>query len=176
MRDIGLSLPGLEIFSEGGDNQLALFDGSPRPSDDRPEWSEEDIVRLHWRLLQELAHLPQPETPLEEKIDTLNWVFTDPHKDRLPFSFANCLRVVGLSPLSPTEYFGALDIEAIRDWIRVNAARWMRSTIERYPDWVREEIAADPDRVAREIDRNPQWINEQVRHRARRDDFLALSA
>src|SRR5690242_20348953 len=39
------------------------------------EWSEEDIVFLHWRLLQEVSHLADPEKPLEEKFDTLRWVF-----------------------------------------------------------------------------------------------------
>ena len=35
------------------------------------EWSEEDIVFLHWRLLEEVSHLAEPATPLEEKFDTL---------------------------------------------------------------------------------------------------------
>ena len=39
------------------------------------EWSEDDIVLLHWRLLQEIRHLADPATPLEEKLDTLRWVF-----------------------------------------------------------------------------------------------------
>ena len=30
------------------------------------EWSEEDIVFLHWRLLEEVSHLAEPATPLEE--------------------------------------------------------------------------------------------------------------
>src|SRR5262245_5248206 len=51
------------------------------------EWSEEDVVLLHWRLLQELADLSDPETPLDAKIDTLRWVFTDPKCERQPFSF-----------------------------------------------------------------------------------------
>src|SRR5947199_74565 len=42
------------------------------------EWSEEDVVLLHWRLLQELGGLSDPDTPLDEKLDTLRWVFTDP--------------------------------------------------------------------------------------------------
>ena len=58
------------------------------------EWSEDDIVLLHWRLLQEIRHLADPATPLEEKLDTLRWVFTEREKDGLPFSFVNCLREV----------------------------------------------------------------------------------
>ena len=50
------------------------------------EWSEDDIVFLHWRLLQEVRHLADPSTPLEEKLDTLRWVFTEREKDGLPLS------------------------------------------------------------------------------------------
>lgn len=164
--------------------QLRLFDASPRHGGPDPDdavagesalsqWSEEDVVLLHWRLLEELRHLQHAETPLEEKIDTLNWVFTDPDKDSAPFSFVRCLQVVGSSPLSPTPYFGAVDPEGIRDWIRANATRWMRATIERYPRWVREEIRADPEHVVRQLDRNPQWINEEIKKRSAFGDFFA---
>jgi hypothetical protein len=73
---------------------------------------------LHWRLLQEIRHLADPATPLEEKLDTLRWVFTEREKDGLPFSFVNCLRVVGCSPLSPIPYCGLVDAEEVRDRIR----------------------------------------------------------
>jgi hypothetical protein len=46
------------------------------------EWSEEDIVFLHWRLLEEVSHLADPATPLEEKFDTLRWVFSERRKGR----------------------------------------------------------------------------------------------
>ena len=75
----------------------AALDDDTSPVD----WSEEDVVFLHWRLLQEVRHLADPETPLEEKFDTLRWVFTEREKDGAPFSFVSCLRVVGCSPLSP---------------------------------------------------------------------------
>ena len=68
------------------------------------EWSEEDIVFLHWRLLRQLSGLSDPETPLEEKLNVLRWVFSEHDKESRPFSFANCLRVVGCSPLSPAPH------------------------------------------------------------------------
>ena len=43
----------------------------PGDADEAPEWTEEDVVHLHWRLLLELRRLPDPETPLEAKLDTL---------------------------------------------------------------------------------------------------------
>lgn len=130
---------------------------------EQPEWSEEDVVLLHWRLLLELRRLPDPETPLEEKLDTLAWALTDPALDGRPFSFANCLRVVGTSPLSPTAYFGDLQVEDVRDWLRANARKWVRATLCRYPDWVQALIQEQPDWVAKQLARNPQWLNEQIK-------------
>ena len=75
------------------------------------DWTEQDVVFLHWRLLQEVEALADPETPLEAKLDTLRWVFTEREKDARPFSFVNCLRVVGCSPLSPIAYCGLVDAE-----------------------------------------------------------------
>lgn len=130
---------------------------------EQPEWSEEDVVLLHWRLLLELRRLPDPETPLEEKLDTLAWALTDPALDGRPFSFANCLRVVGTSPLSPTAYFGHLQVEDVREWLRANARKWVRATLCRYPDWVQALIHEQPDWVAKQLARNPQWLNEQIK-------------
>jgi hypothetical protein len=127
------------------------------------EWSEEDVVQLHWRLLKELEYLADPETPLADKLDTLRWVFTSPERDAGKFSFANCVRVVGTSPLSPTPYFGKVDVEAIRDWIRHKSKKWFRDTIARYPQWVQDLILDQPDWVEARLDRNPQWLNEQVK-------------
>jgi hypothetical protein len=128
-------------------------------------WTEEDIVLLHWGLLLELRRLADPDTPLEEKLDTLAWALTDPVLDARPFSMASCIRVVGTSPLSPTAYFGAASVEEIRDWIRSNAPRWLRVTLSRYPDWVQDHVRRHPDWVCRQLTRNPQWINEQVKLR-----------
>ena len=132
-------------------------------ADDTPEWTEEDVVHLHWRLLLELRRLPDPETPLEEKLDTLAWALTDPNLDGRPFSFASCLRVVGTSPMSPTPYFGLIQVDDIRDWLRTNARKWIHATIARYPEWVRVLIREQPDWVARQLARNPQWVNEQIK-------------
>jgi len=133
--------------------------------EEAPEWTEEDVVQLHWRLLLELRRLPDPETPLEEKLDTLAWALTDPVLDGRPFSFASCLRVVGTSPLSPTPYFGAVQVEDVREWLRTNARKWLRATLARYPDWVQALVREQPDWVAKQLSRNPQWINEQIKAR-----------
>ena len=137
----------------------------PNDLDEAPEWTEEDVVHLHWRLLLELRRLPDPETPLEEKLDTLAWALTDPDLDGRPFSFANCLRVVGTSPLSPTAYFGALQIDEVRGWLRANANEWIRATVAKYPDWVQALVRTQPDWIAKQLSRNPQWLNEQIKAR-----------
>ena len=141
--------------------------------DEIPDWTEEDIVYLHWKMLQQVAHLTDPERPLEEKFDTLAWVFADPDKQARPFSFVNCLHVVGCSPLSPIPYCGQVDAEEIRDRIRTNLKRWLNSTLERYPDWVRQAVITQPDWVHERLARNPQWINEQVNRIKDQGDLFA---
>lgn len=137
------------------------------------EWSEKDVVLLHWRLLKEIGRLADPETPLEEKFDTLRWVFTERDKDHKPFSFVSCLRVVGCSPLSPLPYCGLVDAEEVRDFIRCAVRRWLLQTLTRYPSWVREAIVDHPDWVETRLARNPQWINEEVRRVALEGDLFA---
>jgi hypothetical protein len=135
------------------------------------EWSEEDVVMLHWRLLLELRDLCDPETPLEEKIDTLRWIFTDADKEERPFSFVSCLKVVGCSPLSPTPYFGLVDAEAVRDWIRRHVKSWFDATIARYPAWVRQAVLDNPGWVESRLAKNPQWINEEIKKHREGDLF-----
>jgi hypothetical protein len=136
------------------------------------EWSEEEVVLLHWRLLQELGHLRDAETPLEEKFDTLRWVFTEREKERVPFSFVNCLRVVGCSPLSPIEFCGLTDADEIRTHILRRVRSWLRVTLQRYPSWVREVVTTNPAWVERQLEANPQWINEQLKRMDREGDLF----
>ena len=100
---------------------------------------------------------------------------TDPSLDGRPFSFANCLRVVGTSPMSPTPYFGLIQVDEVRAWLRTNSRKWIDATIARYPDWIQALIRAQPDWVAKQLARNPQWVNEQIkaRHATQQDDLFA---
>jgi hypothetical protein len=151
-----------------------LIDDDPPDEAEPPvEWSEEEVVNLHWRMLQEIADLSDPAAPLETKLDTLRWVFTEVDKDGLPFSFVNCLRVVGNSPLSPIAYCGAIDAEAIRDGLRGRVSDWLRASLKRYPDWVRQAVASRPDWVGDQLEKNPQWINEQVKAMNQQGDLFA---
>ena len=131
-RPSALPVPGSGAIPEALDDDTVI------------EWSEEDVVFLHWRLLREVRALRNPETPLEEKLDTLRWIFTERDKESRPFSFVNCLRIVGCSPLSPTPYFGLVDAEEIRDAIRCQVAAWLNATLARYPCWVRDAFLSNP--------------------------------
>ena len=146
----------------------ALLDDEEAPI----EWSEEDIVFLHWRLLQEVSQLADPATPLAEKFDTLRWVFSECEKDGMPFSFVSCLRVVGCSPLSPIAYCGRVDAEEVRDRIRHNLKTWFNATLERYPDWVCDAVVHNPAWVEARLAKNPQWINEQIKRMAVQGDLF----
>ena len=145
----------------------------PLVGDDTPvDWSEEDVVFLHWRLLQEVNRLADPATPLEEKFDTLRWVFTEHSKDGLPFSFANCVRVACCSPLSPIAYCGLVEVDEIRERIRAGLRQWLPATLLRYPDWVRQAVASNPEWIEARLERNPQWINEQLKRMADEGDLF----
>ncbi len=166
------ALSALSALSTAQAPQAAL--SGDHTEDDTPvEWSESDVVLLHWRLLLEVRRLADPATPLEEKYDTLRWVFTERAKEHRPFSFVNCLRVVGNSPLSPIPYCGRLDAEELRDHVRHHVRAWLGDTVARYPPWVREAIATQPAWVEANLARNPQWINEQLKRMSAQGDLFA---
>lgn len=141
-------------------------------SDPAPSWSEEDVVLLHWLLLKQVQRLADPETPFAEKIWTLNWVFTDPDKDALPFSFVSCVKVVSCSPLSPLPFIGDFDVSDLRERIAHSARRWMRESVERFPPWVQETLRRNPTELLAKLERNPQYLNEQIRLRQLKGDLF----
>ena len=143
-------------------------------NDDTPiEFSEEDVVRLHWWLLQKVKLLSSPGTPLAEKFEIIRWVFTDADRDTKPFSFVNCLRVVSCSPFSELPFNGSLDPEELHDWLRVRLRRWLEATISTYPKWVQEAVMANPNWVADCLAKNPQWLNEDVKRHSDRNDLFS---
>ncbi|NVD97675.1 hypothetical protein [Massilia sp. BJB1822] len=141
--------------------------------DEGPEFTEEEVVRLHWWLLQKVRLLSNENTPLADKFEIVRWVFTDPVRDTRPFSFVNCLRVVSCSPLSHLPFLGSLDPQEVRDWIGARLRHWIEATLQQYPDWVRQEVMANPEWVAECLARNPQWLNEEVRRHSVRQDLFS---
>lgn len=166
-----------------GHPEPAAFNGSlplegippqtrPAPPNQVIEWSEEEVVYLHWRLLQDVAQLADAAAPLAEKFDTLRWVFSEPHHDPLPFSFANCLRVVGSNPLSPIGYCGVVDVDEVRDCLRYQLRHWLDVSLNAYPAWVRQMVREQPAWVGAHLDKNPQWLNEQLKVMAQQGDLF----
>ena len=171
----GLQFHALPVASQFEGAALSARNAVEAAFDDEEavvEWSEDDIVFLHWRLLQEVRHLADPATPLEEKLDSLRWVFTEREKDAAPFSFVSCLRVVGCSSLSPIAYCGLVDAEEVRDRIRLGLKTWLAETLGRYPEWVRHAVAGNPAWVEERLARNPQWINEQLKQMSQEGDLF----
>lgn len=147
--------------------------GQPVDSEAAVEFTEEEVIALHWLLLHKVRLLGDERTPLAEKFELVRWVFTDPVRDRQPFSFVNCVRVVAVSPLSHLPFLGAIDAQEIRDWIASRLVPWFSDSMRGYPDWLRQAVVSNPDWVARCLERNPQWINEQVRRHAGCGDLFS---
>ena len=101
------------------------------------------------------------------------WVFTDPSRDRQPFSFVNCLRVAACSQLSRVPYIGACDAEEVRAWIGAQLRRWFEASLEAYPAWVRHAVKSNPEWIADRLAANPQWLNEQMRRHDERCDLFS---
>ncbi|MGK5060379.1 hypothetical protein ACQ4WY_25935 [Janthinobacterium sp. LB2P49] len=139
------------------------------------EFSEEELVALHWWLLRKVSLLSDPRTPLDEKFELVRWVFTDPVRDTQPFSFVNCMKVVSGSPLSQLPFIGGVDAQEVRDWIGSQLCRWFLSSLQDYPEWARQAVLAKPDWISENLFKNPQWINEQIKlHQS--DLFASLIA
>ncbi len=137
------------------------------------EFSEEEVVGLHWWLLRKVRLLEIPSTPLAEKFELVRWVFTDPVRDQQPFSFVNCMRVVACSPLSRLPFIGVCDPEEVRRWIAAHLRRWFEASLTCYPVWVRQAVMSNPEWVADRLAANPQWINEQIRLHEERGDLFS---
>jgi hypothetical protein len=132
-------------------------------NDDVIEFSEEELVALHWWLLRKVSLLSDPRAPLDEKFELVRWVFTDPVRDTQPFSFVNCMKVVSGSPLSQLPFIGAIDAQEVRDWIGSQLCHWFMSALHDYPAWVRQAVLTKPDWISDNLFKNPQWMNEQIK-------------
>ena len=135
-------------------------------------WTEEEVVYLHWRLLRSITSLADPRAGMLEKISVYRWVFNDdPVADEQPFSFVQCLKVVGCSPLTNVNglgYVGNVDARELRDLLVPRVARWMAGAFDAYPLDLREDIALNPDYYMRKLETDPQWIAKKLRERERR--------
>jgi len=125
-------------------------------------WSTEEIVGLHFILLDDLRRLADPETPLEERFELLEWVFTDGAREREPFSFGACVRL----------FLRTCDPDGVREALRPLSLVWLRDAVARLPTWLGEQILREPQWAAAELHRNPQWLNEELLRHEREPDLF----
>ncbi len=125
-------------------------------------WSTEEIVGLHFILLDDLRRLAEPETPLEERFELLEWVFTDRAHEIEPFSFGMCVRL----------FLRTCDPDGVREALRPLSRGWLREAIARLPAWLAARILREPQWAATELHRNPQWLNEELLRHARAPDLF----
>ena len=142
------------------------------PFDDGPPicWSVDGIVKLHMVLLDELERLADPDTPLEEKLDLLQWVYTDPQRDDRPFSFANCIKLCGQS-INPD--YGLMSAEDVRVELSRYVPRWLHESLRLYPEWLQHAIRSNPEWVWARLEENPQFINQQAKRAAKQGDLFS---
>ena len=129
-------------------------------------WSTEEIVGLHFILLDDLRRLADPATPLEERFELLEWVYAERAHEREPFSFGMCVRLYGRT----------CDPDGVRDALRPLSVGWLREAVTRLPAWLGEQILRDPQWAAVELHRNPQWLNEELARQAREPDLFGALA
>jgi len=125
-------------------------------------WSAAEIVGLHFILLDDLRRLADPGTPLEERFELLEWVFTDRAREGEPFSFGMCVRLFGRT----------CDPDGVREALQPLSVAWLRDAVARLPAWLGEQIVRDPQWAAGELHRNPQWLNEALLRHAREPDLF----
>jgi hypothetical protein len=125
-------------------------------------WNTEEIVGLHFILLDDLRRLADPATPLEERFELLEWVFTDRARASEPFSFGMCVRLFGRT----------CDPDGVREALRPLSLAWLRDAVAPLPAWLGEQILREPQWAAAELHRNPQRLNEELLRHAREPDLF----
>ena len=126
-------------------------------TDREPVWMVNEIVQLHFILLNECEQLSDPEFPLAEKLDVLAWMFADESHDMHALSFYRCAR----------QAWGSCDVRSATRDIKRLVPQWIDETLRLYPRWARAWVRGfllhNPDGLLNILDKNPQFINEMIR-------------
>ncbi len=126
-------------------------------TDREPVWMVDEIVHLHFILLDECKQLSDPEYPLAEKLDILAWMFADESHDLHALSFYRCAR----------QAWGSCDVRSAASDVRHLIQQWIDDTLGIYPRWARRWVRGfllhTPDRLLKILDKNPQFVNELIR-------------
>lgn len=90
------------------------------------EWLDDEIVGLHFILLDELKYLARPSANMERRSDLLRWFYTDDYLEDRPFSAKNCvLLATGNRPMQASVY------RALQDELRLLNHAWIYSAIQK---------------------------------------------
>jgi hypothetical protein len=126
-------------------------------TDREPVWMTDEMVQVHFILLNECEQLSDPEFPLAEKLDVLAWMFADESHDMHALSFYRCAR----------QAWGSCDVRSAASDIKRLIPQWIDETLRLYPRWARQWVKGfllhNPDGLLKILDKNPQFINEMIR-------------
>jgi hypothetical protein len=126
-------------------------------TDREPVWMVDEMVHLHFILLDECKQLSDPEYPLAEKLDILAWMFADESHDLHALSFYRCAR----------QAWGSCDVRSAASDVRHLIPQWIDDTLGIYPRWARQWVKGfllhTPDSLLKILDKNPQFVNELIR-------------
>jgi hypothetical protein len=102
-----------------------------------PKWIDDEMVMLHFILLDQCRYLSRASSNMERKKDLLQWIFTDSALEDKPFSFKNSVMLVTGNP----PQFGAVYArvkeslgELVPGWIEA-AVRSKQTGPTRQPDF-----------------------------------------
>lgn len=89
-------------------------------------WTTDEIVLLHFILIDECSEIARPDANNENRIDILKWMFTDPWLEDGPFSFKNAIAVYGGSRPGLGKFH-----ERILSSVGSLVPKWRRAAIEK---------------------------------------------
>jgi len=120
-------------------------------------WKEEEVLFLHALLLEDLERAASPQATLSEKLELLRWVFTDPDKEDVAFSFRNCLRVCcAAAGTMPSAHRGKLGADSMREALAAEMRPRLAATLSRLDGWIRQLVCEAPAAVGALLERNPK--------------------
>jgi hypothetical protein len=126
-------------------------------TDREPVWMVDEMVQVHFILLNECQQLSDPEFPLAEKLDILAWLLADDSHDMHALSFYRCAR----------QAWGSCDVRSAASAIQGLMPQWIDETLLVYPRWARKWVRGfllhNPDGLLKILDKNPQFVNEMIR-------------
>ena len=93
---------------------------------EEPKWTVDEIVGLHFILLDSCKPLARPSANFDTRDDLIRWIFTDAWRDDVAFSFKHCCQLWGLEQPG----LGQLH-ERVREEMADMLRGWTREALEK---------------------------------------------